>query len=73
MPSTKTIEQLRAAISTQDPSLVSAFDALVEKARFYETIRNESCDDHVICLADDGTAFFLKGENLDQALTRFMS
>jgi len=67
------IEKIRHILAANDTSLCDKLDEIIEKARMYEVVRNESCDDDIVRLADDGSVFLLKGAELDSAIALFSS
>lgn len=72
MNNTESLTKLREQLAEKDPALAGKIEEVFKKAQLYETIRNDSCDEDIIRLADDGSFYLLKGEALDRALAEYL-
>ncbi|MBQ69760.1 hypothetical protein CL689_06965 [Candidatus Saccharibacteria bacterium] len=72
MNNTESLTKLREQLAEKDPALAGKIEEVFKKAQLYETIRNDSCDEDITRLADDGSFYLLKGEALDRALAEYL-
>lgn len=72
MNNTESLTKLREQLAEKDPALAGKIEEVFKKAQLYETMRNDSCDEDIIRLADDGSFYLLKGEALDRALAEYL-